>query len=190
MPEHPSAVLTDLLEGCLKGDRRCQEQLYKQFYSYALGVCLRYTQNKEEAKEVMNDGFLKIFTKLDTYDRARPFKTWLTRVMINTALDFYRSEAKHRHVYEDVEAAKNYSVDATALSQLSYLELVELVQRLSPAYRTVFSLAVMDGYSHEEIAEELGISIGTSKSNLARARENLKVMISGKRLDEYDGVIR
>ena len=190
MLEQPSAALTELLDGCLQGNRRSQELLYKQFYGFALGVCMRYTQSSEEAKEVMNDGFLKIFTKLETFDKSRPFKTWLARVMINTALDYYRAEARHRQVYDDVEAAKNVSVEATALSNLSYLELMELVQQLSPAYRLVFSLAVIDGYSHEEIAEELGISIGTSKSNLARARENLRGMIASKRLDEYDRVVR
>lgn len=189
MSEHNSAAILDLLDGCLQGDRRSQELLYKQFYGYAMGLCLRYTSNREEAKEIVNDGFFKIFTKIESFDRERSFKTWLARVMINTALDHYRKEAKHP-MQEDIEMARGISVDETAISQLSYLELIDMVQQLPPAYRMVFSLAVLDGYTHEDIAKELSISVGTSKSNLARAREKLRIMLSKKNLNEYERVVR
>jgi len=190
MSEHNSAAILDLLDGCLRGDRRSQELLYKQFYGYAMGLCLRYARSRDEAAEILNDGFFKIFTKLETFDRERPFKTWLGRVMINTALDQYRREVKHQ-VYEDMELVKNaVAVNEDALSRLAYEELITMVQRLPPAYRTVFSLAVLDGYTHEEIAKELGISIGASKSDLSRAREKLKVMVAKKSLDEYERVVR
>lgn len=189
MSEHNSAAILDLLDGCLQKDRRSQELLYKQFYGYAIGFCMRYTSNIEEAREIVNDGFFKVFTKLESFDQARPFKTWLARVMINTALDHYRKEAK-RPVPEDIEMAKNASIDENAISQISYQELIDMVQKLPPAYRMVFSLAVLDGYTHEDIASELDISVGASKSNLARAREKLKVMLSKKSLDEYERVVR
>jgi RNA polymerase sigma-70 factor (ECF subfamily) len=189
MSEHNSAAILDLLDGCLIKDRRSQELLYKQFYGYAIGLCLRYTSNKEEAKEIVNDGFFKIFTKIESFDRERPFKTWLARVMINTALDHYRKESKHP-VQQDIETAKNIPINENAISQLAYQELIDMVQKLPPAYRMVFSLAVLDGYTHEEIAKELAISVGASKSNLARAREKLRVMLSKKSLDEYERVVR
>lgn len=190
MSEHNSAAILDLLDGCLQGDRRSQELLYKQFYGYAMGLCLRYARSRDEAAEILNDGFFKIFTKLETFDPERPFKTWLGRVIINTALDQYRREAKHQ-VYEDMASAENtVAIHEDALSRLAFEELIKMVQQLPPAYRTVFNLAVLDGYTHEEIATELGISVGASKSNLSRAREKLKVMISKKSLDEYERVVR
>lgn len=189
MSEHNSAAVLDLLDGCLQGNRRSQELLYRQFYSYALGLCMRYARNRDEAREILNEGFFKIYTKLESFDRERPFKTWLGRVMINTALDQYRREVKH-YAHEEINAAGSVSIDENAISRLSYQELIGMVQQLPPAYRTVFSLAVLDGYTHEEIAIQLEISVGSSKSNLARAREKLKVMLSTKSFDEYERVVR
>lgn len=189
MSGYNSAVLQELLDGCLKRNRRSQELLYKQFYGYAMSICLRYTRSREEGKEILNDGFLKVFTKLDTYDPERPFKTWLGRIMINTALDHYRHELR-RDIFDDVEAAEQLPVDETVISRLSHDELVGLIQRLTPSYRIVFSMYVIDGYTHEEIAEQLKISVGASKSNLSRAREKLREMLSRINIDDYDGVAR
>ncbi len=168
----PSLAL--LLEGCRKGDRLSQEMLYRQFYGFAMGICLRYTHSRDEAREVINDGFMKVFLKVELYDPARPFKSWLGRIMVNTALDHYRQQVKHYH-HEGLEgASEEVSTRETATSQLSYDELIVLVQRLPPSYRVVFNLYALDGYTHEEIAEQLNISAGTSKSNLSRAREHLR----------------
>ncbi len=165
-----------LLEGCRNGNRRSQELLYKQFYGYAMSICLRYTRTRDEAIEVLNDGFMKVFTKTEKYDPEKSFKGWVRRIMINTALDYYRQNLKH-YFHEDVSVAENAPENETILSKLAHEELILLVQRLSPAYQMVFNLFVIDGYSHEEIAEQLTISVGTSKSNLARARENLRNML-------------
>jgi RNA polymerase sigma factor (sigma-70 family) len=185
-------TLPELLEGCLKNDRKCQELLYKQFYGYAMGVCMRYVPNREEALEVVNDGFLKIFQKVQMYDAEKPFKIWLRRIMINTALDHYRQNVKFQH-NTDLSVAENTIAAADSdniYSTLAHEDLIELIQQLTPSYRTVFNLYVIDGYSHEEIAQRLGISEGTSKSNLARARENLRVMLSKKKSNEYARVPR
>lgn len=185
-------TLPELLEGCLKNDRKCQELLYKQFYGYAMGVCMRYVPNREEALEVVNDGFLKIFQKVQMYDAEKPFKIWLRRIMINTALDHYRQNVKFQH-NTDLGVAENTVAAADSdniYSTLAHEDLIELIQQLTPSYRTVFNLYVIDGYSHEEIAQRLGISEGTSKSNLARARENLRVMLSKKKSNEYARVPR
>ena len=176
----PPPALHELLAGCLRNQRRSQELLYKQFYGYAMGICLRYTSTREEASEVLNDGFLKVFTRLQQYDAEQPFKGWLRRILINTALDHYRHEVRHYHHEDSSQAEQIPAGDADANSQLAYEELMLLIQQLSPAYRLVFNLYVIDGYSHEEIATQLGISVGTSKSNLARARESLRTMLQKK----------
>jgi RNA polymerase sigma factor (sigma-70 family) len=170
--------LETLLEGCKNGSPKSQELLYRQFYGYAMSVCLRYTRSRDEALEILNDGFIKVFNHVDTIDPTKPFKNWLRRVMVNTALDFYRQNHKH-YYHDDIENAhylKDNSADAQ--SEINYQELIDLIQQLSPGYRTVFNLFVIDGYSHEEIGKMLGISEGTSKSNLARARLNLREMLS------------
>ncbi|GAB3747858.1 RNA polymerase sigma factor [Spirosoma pomorum] len=178
--------LPDLLAGCLRNQRQSQELLYRQFYGYAMSVCLRYAPTRESALEVLNDGFLKVFTRLDQYDAAQPFKAWLRRIMINSAVDHYRQEVRH-HNQDSLEQAEQLSAsDAVdAYSQLAHEDLLMLIQRLSPAYRLVFNLYVMDGFTHEEIAGQLGISVGASKSNLARARENLRQLLKQINQDEY-----
>ncbi|GAA4468892.1 sigma-70 family RNA polymerase sigma factor [Nibrella saemangeumensis] len=192
--------LTELLAGCLRGNRRSQELLYRQFYGYAMSICLRYTPTRDEAMEVLNDGFLKVFTRLDQFDLNQPFKPWLRRILINTALDQYRQAVQHYRQEDLSQAEQAAEPGADGFSQLAHEELIELIQLLSPAYRLVFNLYVMDGYSHEEIASQLGISVGASKSNLSRARENLKAMflkksqtgsrLTGSSQDKYARVIR
>ena len=178
--------LSDLLSGCLRNHRQSQELLYRQFYGYAMNVCLRYAPTREGALEVLNDGFLKVFTRLEQYDTAQPFKGWLRRILINAALDHYRQEVRHHH-FDDVERVGQTIIaeSADANSQLAHEELLGLIQQLSPAYRLVFNLYVMDGFTHDEIAAQLGISVGASKSNLARARENLRTYLKQLNYDEY-----
>lgn len=180
-------ALSDLLAGCLRSHRQSQEQLYRQFYSYAMSVCLRYSPSRESAVEVLNDGFLKVFTHLDQYNPAQPFKGWLRRILVNTAIDHYRQEVRHQQtelVDESRYVLVSESVDAC--SQLAHEDLLRLIQCLSPAYRLVFNLYVMDGFTHDEIAAQLGISVGASKSNLARARENLRQLLKRLNHDEYE----
>ncbi len=189
MSEYNSAGLLELLKGCIQGHRRSQELLYKQFYGFAMGICLRYSQGREEASEILNDGFFKVFCKLESFDSERSFKAWLRKVMINTALDHFRRESRHYgQLRDDTEIPDQTSVNENVISQMSHDEIMSMVSRLSPVYRTVFCLAVIDGYSHEEIAGQLNISVGTSKSNLSRAREKLKSMLSKLSSDDYEKV--
>ncbi len=186
----PDALTTDhlqmLLDGCLRGDRKCQELLYQQFYGYAMSICMRYARSRDEALEILNDGFLKVFTRTARYDPERSFKGWLRRILINTALDHYRQQVKH-YYHEDTAEAVAAPVEASAISEMSHAELIGLIARLSPAYRLVFNLYVIDGFTHEEIAQQLGISAGTSKSNLARARMHLKEMVQNNSKNAYAG---
>ncbi len=173
----PNESPEELLQKSVRGDRKSQEKLYRQFYGFAMGVCVRYTQSRDEALEIVNDSFLKVFTKGDQYDSKYPFKAWFRRIIVNTALDFYRSQQKH-YFHENIEEAYEISSnDSSPLSQLNHEEILMLIQRLPSGYKTVFNLFVIDGFSHEEISNQLGISVGTSKSNLSRAREALRKMI-------------
>ncbi len=173
----PNESPEELLQKSVRGDRKSQEKLYRQFYGFAMSVCVRYTQSRDEALEIVNDGFLKIFTKGDQYDSKYPFKAWFRRIIVNTALDFYRSQQKH-YFHENIEEAYEVSSnDSSPLSQLNHEEIIMLIQRLPSGYKMVFNLFVIDGFSHEEISNQLGISVGTSKSNLSRAREALRKMI-------------
>ncbi len=162
--------LNDIIEGCRKWNRTSQELLYRQFYGYAMSIALRYAQNKEEAIEILNDGFLKIFQHISDFDTNRPFKSWLARIMVNTAIDHLRSK-KRISFTEDITQVYDLGMDDTAMDKLSYDELLVLVQSLPPAYRTVFNLYVMEGFQHQEIADQLGISEGTSKSKSLKGKK-------------------
>ena len=175
--------MDELLRQCLKQDRGAQRELYRLFFGYAMSVCVRYSQDAEEAKDVLNDGFMKVFTRLDQYHPPKPFKGWLRRIMINTALDNYRYNLKNYNL-QDIDKAEPPSDPFDVEQQLNYEYLISLVQQLSPAYRAVFNLYAIDGYTHEEIAETLGIAVGTSKSNLAKARANLREALQRSKIDE------
>ena len=167
-----------LLNGCLQGDRKSQLGLYRHYFSYGMGVCLRYSKDREEALEILNDGFLKAFLKIDRYDTEKPFRPWLRRVLINTAIEYYRKYHQGKEVdLQNVKFLKSTSTYNDALDQLAYDDLLALVQQLPPAYRMVFNLYVMEQRTHQEIAEELDISVGTSKSNLSKARRKIQSML-------------
>lgn len=169
-------ILQILIEGCLQGDRKSQEKLYQRFYAYGMSVCLRYTISEDEAVEVLNDGFMKVFSHLNQFDQSKPFHTWFRRILINTAINYYHKNKKHKQ-HQPIEEAGQIAVEQDILNQFSYQEIIGIIQQLSPVYRTVFNLYAIDGYSHEEIAEALDISIGASKSNLSRARANLRALL-------------
>jgi len=168
--------LHQLIRGCIKQDRKCQKMLYKAFYGFAMGICLRYANNRDEAAEVMNQGFFKVFTHIDRFDMTRPFKAWLGKIMMNVSIDFYRANLKMAYT-DDLEKAEHISDGDVTDKNLHYNDLLAMVHQLPPAYRTVFNLFAIEGYSHEEIAEMLNINTGTSKSNLHKARQKLKKMI-------------
>lgn len=162
-----------IINGCIRKDRSSQYLLYKEFYSYCMAICRRYALNDFDAADVLNDGFLKVFTHIEKYDQAKPFKSWIARIITNTAIDHYRTNLKFSD-HDDITDHEHIGDIAAMHDQLAYKDLLTLVQGLSPAYRTVFNLYAIDGYSHEEIAELLKISVGTSKSNLFKARQKLQ----------------
>lgn len=168
-----------LIEGCRKWDRKSQHELYKMFYAYGMSISIRYVLSEQEAKAVLNEAFLKVFSNVKRFDLDKPFKPWFRRILINTALNHLKRQEKIKAEVE-MDEAKNIAGPEEILSRLGYQELMGLVQSLSTAYRAVFNLYVIDGYKHEEIAKKLGISVGTSKSNLTRARAKLRELVSQK----------
>lgn len=169
--------LLPLIEACKKGERRKQDELYRILYSYGMSICLRYSQNKMEAHDILNDGFIKIFTYLNKYTPTLSFKAWTRRIFINAAIDYYRHNQKHQHTLDIAHAHVEY-VDEDSLSKLSAQEIMKAVQELPPSYRIVFNLYAIEGYKHHEIATKLGINEGTSKSSLSKARVKLKKILS------------
>jgi RNA polymerase sigma-70 factor (ECF subfamily) len=176
--------LGSLITGCKKGNRRSQQLLYRQYYGFAMAICLRYSSNYERAVEVVNDGFLKIFTKLDMYNPEKSFKGWIRRIMINSAIDHYRKEQKHTGL-NSIEYYEAATFAPTVIQKMTYDEVIHQIQLLSPSYRAVFNLYVIDGYKHLEISKSLNISVGTSKSNLSRARMQLQKALKKIYKDEF-----
>ena len=147
------------------------------FYGYGMSICLRYTDTRDEAAEVLNDGFMKIFQNIKKFELNRPFKPWLRKIMVNTSINFYHKKQREIQA-EELDVARRKSDGETILSTINYKEIVGMLRQLPPSYRTAFNLYVIEGYKHEEIAELLGISIGTSKSNLFKAKEQLKRILN------------
>lgn len=176
-----------LIAGCKKGDRKCQQEVYRMFYGKMMSICLRYTNDKDDAKDVLQEGFIKAFSQLDKYNFNGSFEGWIRRIMVNNAIDFYR---KNKHVYDlldsDAEVEninvtdENEEQEENVFKNIKSNDIMEAIQTLTPAYRTVFNLYVMEGYSHQQIADELNINLGTSKSNLAKARFNLQKILKQK----------
>lgn len=169
--------LTLILQGCLRGSRNSQRKLYEYFYGYAMNVCLRYSKNREEAVEVLNDAFLKVFTKLGQYDPEYPFRGWLRRILIHSAIDYHRRNHKHPDNLELLPSADVADEEMPMPAISPDEDMLPILQQLTPSYRMVFTLFVMEGYKHHEIAEMLDISVSTSRSNLLRAKEKLRDII-------------
>ncbi len=171
---------SDLIKGCLEGDRRAQEYLYQRFSPKMYGVCLRYAGKAEDAQDILQDGFVKVFKNLHMYRGDGSFEGWVRRIFVNTAIEHYRRQVNLYPVTENHENLLE-TKELSAFDSLSVKDLVQIIQQLSPGYRTVFNLYVVEGYSHKEIAEMIGISEGTSKSQLARAKGVLQNIIKSKR---------
>lgn len=167
----------DIILRCQNGKKKAEKELYEHFFGYAMSIALRYSNGYDEAIEILNDSFMKVFKKIKDYNDLS-FKGWLRRIVINSASDFYRKNKKHMY-HQDLDSGEAVTIthDEDVYDRISYEELLELIQKLPPSYRNVFCLYVIDGYKHEEIAEMLNVSVGTSKSNLHRARTHLKEML-------------
>ena len=167
--------IEQLINDCKKKDIKAQEQLYRQYAPKLFSVCLKYSRNYTEAQDNLQDGFLLIFEKIHLYSFKGSFDGWLKRVMINHILQLYRKETFLSLVNEEIIEAVDVIIEDEETVSLDYL--MKIIQELPDRYRLVFNLYAIDGYSHQEIADMLHINIGTSKSNLSRARLILKEKI-------------
>jgi RNA polymerase sigma-70 factor (ECF subfamily) len=183
MAPNDQHILNDIVKRCVKGDRKAQRELYEKYYSKMMGVCYRYTNNTEDARDILQDGFVKVYSNIKKYSFNGSLEGWIRRIIVNTAIDHFR---KHKDVFfvddEEGYILENSKVesDDSIYSQFAVEVIMEAIQQLSPAYKTVFNLNVIEGYQHKEIAQKLNISEGTSKSNLAKAKMKLREILLEK----------
>lgn len=167
----------ELIQGCRQGNRIAQKYLYERFFGKMFGIAMRYTQNQEEALDILNTSFLKVFTSLDKYEDNNNLPGWIAKIVFNTAIDHVRRNTKYKQVM-DFNIENDASVGSESMNNLNAEDLYKLIQQLPTASRTVFSLYVIDGYKHKEISDMLDISVGTSKWHLANARKELQEKIT------------
>ena len=165
---------TELIQSCIEGNRHSQSQLYKLFAPKMFAVCLRYSKNREEAEEILQEGFVQVFKSLKTFRHEGSFEGWIRRIMIHCSIKHFRSKAKIHAVINIDSVYLNQIGNEDIIAGLGKKELLKMVQALPPMYRLVFNLYVFEGLKHREIAEQLGISEGTSKSNLFDAKAILQ----------------
>jgi RNA polymerase sigma factor (sigma-70 family) len=167
----------DIINGCKNGDRKAQEQLYKNYYRAMISLCLRYTKNEDDAVEVLNTGFLKVFNNIQRYGPEQAsLYTWIRTIVINSCLDFIKAKQRLEQ-HQQLDEALDVHIPAETVTRMTAAELLQLVRQLPPATQAVFNLYVIEGYSHKEIGELLKISEGTSKWHLSEARKSLQQMI-------------
>ena len=181
------AELRPHIEACQAGESRAQRFIFERYYRLMFGVCLRYMSDQDSVKDVVQEGFLKVFNNIGGYTFKGSFEGWMRRIMVNTAIDSIRrrnaagwvlgEEASFEPVDEETGWEDGDEVDAT----FNVHDVLEAMEQLTPVYRAVFNLYVFDNLGHQEIASRLGISVGTSKSNLAKARRNIRnILLTSK----------
>lgn len=177
----PAYSEEEIIAGCRKKNRALQEHLYRTYYSTFLKVCARYAKSMQDAEQLLNDGFLKVFSQIDNFRNTGSFAGWMQRIMVNTCLDYLRSTALKEEMTMHVKAIPpeetNLSVSNEGLESIEFKELVQIIQLLPSMTRTVFNLFVFDGYNHKEISEQLEISEGTSHWHVHQARSILQKKI-------------
>ncbi|MFN6378524.1 MAG: RNA polymerase sigma factor [Flavobacteriales bacterium] len=176
--------MQQLIQGCLNGDRRSQQAVYKLLYGKMKAVCLRYTKDSDQAMDVLQEGFIKVFQNMEKYTGVGSFEGWVRRIMVNLSIDRFRKQKNDFLLLngnmspEDFEDEIEDEEDENAVDyDFKPSQIIEAMQQLSPAYRTVFNLYVFENYTHQDIADSLGISVGTSKSNYAKAKRNMKKIL-------------
>ncbi len=168
---------SSLIEKCRAGDQRAQRELFEKYAPKMLGVCLRYAKNKEQAEDVLQEGFIKVYTKLEHYQSKGSLEGWIRRIMVNTSLDHIRKNVKFQGDRSVEDVGFKLEQNTFNSDQLFEEDLLKLINAMPPGYKVVFNMFAIEGYSHKEIAEELGVSENTSKSQYSRARAYLKAKL-------------
>lgn len=167
-----------LIEGCRKGERLAQKELYDTYSRKMMGVCLRYVNDRETARDLLQDGFVKVFTSMDSYTGLGSFEGWLRKIFVNCALEYLRKSDVLREAVDLDNSAELVNPDSSVISEMSAAELMKLVQQLPAGFRAVFNLFAIEGYSHKEIGEMLDITESTSRSQFTRAKQLLQRQIN------------
>lgn len=192
LPQEPINIIS-LIKGCIQNNRISQRDLYQWLHGYAMKISYRYIQQQEEAEEIVSEAFVKLFKNIAQFDGSRQndqealFKAWFKRILVNTCIDHLRKTQLKMVSYDvTTETEPMIEKQESGLDKIAYQEIILAIRRLSPVYRTVFNLFVIEGFSHEEIADTLKISVGASKSNLSKARNNLrKIILEKKAYKQY-----
>ncbi len=163
-----------LVTRCAGGDIRSQEFLYRRYFSFAMSICIRYTRDEGEAMEIVNDSYMKVLDRLQEYDQSRPFKNWYGKILVNTAIDNYRKNQKNNEFLPLETVDETGESDPEIETELSVNDILTLYSYLPANYRMTFNLFEIEGYSHEEIGQMLGVTASTSRANLARAKKMLR----------------
>lgn len=166
----------DILKGCINGNRSCQEMLYKEYAPKMFAVCRSYAQNNDAAKDILQNGFIKVFKKIDQYNHEGEIGAWIRRIIVNTALDYCRKVEREQQVGLEIINENQFSINDTS-DNLNLTDLVNVIRTLPEKARIIFNLYVIEGYSHKEIALLLNITEGTSKSQFSRAKKLLQERI-------------
>lgn len=179
--------LKEIVNGCVRNDRKCQKVIFEMYYGKMMSACLRYISDKDEAQDILQEGFIKVFNNIAKFDFNGSLEGWVRRIIVNTAIDHIRKKKKdifqvtdHEFIINNYNNEGDETEDENIYANLKTTEIMDAIKQLSPAYRTVFSMYVIDGFSHQQIADLLNINIGTSKSNLAKARMNLQKILKDK----------
>lgn len=175
MRKYPDIAEQELIRQCKNGDLKYQELLYKQFYGYAMGIGLRYSANRDDALEVVNDAFIKVFNSIKSFDNSLPFKPWLQKVIVHTAIDQHRKNK--RYLTADLDEAVAISTPAIAINQLNLKDILLMLNSLPEINKLVFNLYEIEGYNHEEISKILNIAQSSSRVYLSRAKEKLRKLV-------------
>ncbi len=169
----------ELIQGCIRNDRKCQEALYKRYFHTMMAMCMKYTRDEDKAMLIMNDGFLKVFQKISTFRHEGSFEGWIRRLIYHTLADFYKKEKSYIRFIQIEEAGKQ-ATEATQSDKLEFEELILLLDRIPYRSAEVFKLYAIEGFSHLEIGEKMQISEGTSKWHLSNAREKLRAILTNE----------
>lgn len=179
----------DLVQEAKEGKPRALEKLYRHFYGYAMSIALRYSNSREEACEIVNDSFMKVFDKIGQYTEDSSFKGWFRRILINTSIDYYRKNVKY-YADMDIEKADQKICDPSVVDELSKEDILMVLRELPEMLRIIFNMYEIEGYSHNEIGEQLGIPASTSRTYLARAKQRLRDKITALNKIKDEGAVR
>ncbi|MFT5616822.1 MAG: RNA polymerase sigma factor (sigma-70 family) [Arenicella sp.] len=169
----------ELIKACQKGNESAKKEIYQLFAGKMMGLCVRYSKNIEEAEDIFQEGFIKVFQNIKKLKDSDLLEPWMKRIFINTAINYYHKEKKHYYHSDSESLETSHDDSESVIDQISQQELLGLIEKLPQGCRIVFNLYIMEGYKHDEIAKMLEISLGTSKSQLSRAKILLRKELNG-----------